>query len=95
MPMVHSEKAAGSETLLTVTDYDLNATLSSGQAFGWRFRDMGWESVIGDRWVRLRAQPQGIHAVTPELPTDWDWLHRYLQCEVILGSPRGYPEAGP
>ncbi len=96
MPMGHSETAARPETLLTVTDYDLNATLSSGQAFGWRFRDMGWESVIGDRWVRLRAQPQGIHAVTPELQTDWDWLRRYLQCDVILEEIlRTFPADAP
>ena len=38
-----------------VRDYDLAATLTSGQTFRWQLRDGGWEGVIGSRWVRLRA----------------------------------------
>ena len=38
-------------------DYDLAATLTSGQAFRWQQRDGWWEGVIGSRWVRLRVEP--------------------------------------
>ena len=34
-------------------DYDLAATLDSGQAFRWQEHDGGWEAVIAGRWVRL------------------------------------------
>jgi N-glycosylase/DNA lyase len=38
----------------TVCDYDLSATLTSGQAFRWREVGGAWEGVIHGRWVRLR-----------------------------------------
>lgn len=37
-------------------DYDLAATLNSGQAFRWEERDGWWEGVIGRRWVRLKTE---------------------------------------
>ena len=37
-----------------VENYDLAATLSSGQAFRWQPLGQAWEGVIGERWVRLR-----------------------------------------
>ncbi len=43
-------------TTFTVRDYDLAATLESGQAFRWRCVAGAWEGVIGGRWVRLRQR---------------------------------------
>ena len=39
-----------------VKDYDLDATLTSGQAFRWRLHDGHWVGVIGGRWVALRLE---------------------------------------
>jgi N-glycosylase/DNA lyase len=50
------------EHLFAVRDYDLAATLSSGQAFRWKETDGAWEGVIGQHWVRLRQVPEGIRA---------------------------------
>jgi N-glycosylase/DNA lyase len=52
------------QCLFPVRDYDLAATLDGGQAFRWTERDGAWVGVVGSRWVRLRAQPDGILAET-------------------------------
>jgi N-glycosylase/DNA lyase len=73
-----------------VRDYDLAATLNSGQAFRWRLIDGAWEGVIHNRWVRLRqwdtTEAQGLGsscieatACTPQ--ADWTWLTGYLRLD--------------
>jgi N-glycosylase/DNA lyase len=52
--------------LFQVRDYDLAATLTSGQAFRWRECDGWWEGVVGARWVRLKQVDEGILAETVE-----------------------------
>lgn len=74
----------GENFLLPVRCYDLAATLSCGQAFRWRETSGAWEGVVGSRWVRLQATPEGIRAQTASPPTDWKWLELYLQTSVIL-----------
>jgi N-glycosylase/DNA lyase len=70
--------------VLPVRDYDLAATLSSGQAFRWVSRDGGWNGVIGGRWVSLREAADCIVAEAAEPVCDWSWLVEYLQTEVDL-----------
>jgi N-glycosylase/DNA lyase len=53
-------------TTLEVRDYDLAATLSSGQAFRWTEKDGWWEGVIAGRWVRLRQSRAGLHPAHPQ-----------------------------
>ena len=65
-------------------DYDLAATLASGQAFRWREQGGRWEGVIGSRWVRLRSADGNIVAETTALAGDWRWLVDYLQLKVDL-----------
>ncbi len=67
-----------------VTDYDLAGTLTSGQAFRWRFQEGAWESVIHSRWVRLKQSKNQIAAQTVVPISDWKWLTDYLQLEVNL-----------
>ena len=84
------------ETVLQVRDYDLAATLTSGQAFRWQIRDNAWESVIGDRWIRLHLHPEGLRAETLEPQTDWAWLRHYLQADIDLDAIlRSFPEDEP
>src|ERR1044071_4720590 len=71
---------------IAVRDYDLAATLSSGQAFRWTERDGAWEGVIERRWVSLRLAPGGVIAETAEPTEDWSWLECYLQTGVDLAS---------
>ena len=70
---------------LACDDYDLSGTLSSGQAFRWKYIDGGWEGVIGGRWVRLTESPAVIRATTAGTPApDSVWLEHYLQVKVDL-----------
>ena len=48
--------------LIAARDYDLAATLTSGQAFRWTRREGAWEGVVGSRWVRLSQRDGGIEA---------------------------------
>ena len=72
------------EIVLPAADYDLAATLSSGQAFRWNLRGDGWESAIGNQWVRLQPGIDGIHATTWPEVREWDWLRHYLQSDLKL-----------
>ncbi len=72
--------------LFDVQDYDLTATLTSGQAFRWEWRDASWIGVIGHHWVRLRGDEFSITAQTAEPVEDWAWLSEYLQLQVNLGQ---------
>jgi N-glycosylase/DNA lyase len=79
-----------------VRDYDLSATLASGQVFRWRLQDRWWAGVIGTHWVRLRSDPSSITAETAEPITDWDWLADYLQLRLDLSAVmRSFPDDEP
>jgi N-glycosylase/DNA lyase len=67
-----------------VQNYNLDATLSSGQTFRWQQRDNSWQAILGNRWVRLQTVDNGIHASTWPPARNWDWLTRYLQLNVDL-----------
>ena len=74
---------------MPVTDYDLAATVCSGQAFRWQLVNGGWESVVHERWVRLEQNPgtsDPIQVTTIEPQTEWSWLETYLQTGVQLSS---------
>lgn len=88
---------AGSHRIsFPVRDYDLAATLSSGQAFRWRQTGAAWVGVVGDRWVRLEAGPESIEAEVCETPGDWNWLRHYLQAELDLEPVlRAFPDDEP
>lgn len=45
------------ETVLPARDYDLAATLDSGQAFRFQRSGDSWTGVVGGNWVRLTQRP--------------------------------------
>ncbi len=67
-----------------VQDYDLEATLNSGQAFRWQQQGRAWVGVVANRWVRLQADHRSIHAEAVEPALDWHWLTYYLQLDLPL-----------
>ena len=69
-----------------IRDYDLAATLTSGQSFRWQFLDQGWNGVIGNRWVRLHGGGSSVRAETAGPAGDWNWLTDYLQINLDLGA---------
>lgn len=72
--------------VIAARDYDLDATLTSGQVFRWRRHAGAWEGVVGGRWVRLCAAPGAIAAEVAEPVPDWHWLEHFLQTDVALDS---------
>jgi len=70
-------------------DYNLAATLSSGQAFRWSSEDSGWTGVIGPRWVSLLQTEGGIRATVAQPVSDWSWLRDYLQLDCCLDEVVG------
>lgn len=87
---------SGSATLLRVQNYNLEATLNSGQAFRWDAAPPGWEGVVAGRWVHLVQTPEGIRAQTAAPCADWHWLAHYLQSEIDLESVlRTFPTDPP
>ena len=88
--------AAAPEKFFPVADYDLAATLRSGQAFRWRESNGAWEGVVGGRWVWLRATGAGLLAQTAAPVNDWHWLADYLQVEIDHASVlASFPEDEP
>jgi N-glycosylase/DNA lyase len=72
--------------LLPAKDYDLAATLDSGQVFRWRQENGSWMGVVGKHRVRLMQESAGIWAETNVPVENWDWLRKFLQTEVDLGN---------
>jgi N-glycosylase/DNA lyase len=88
--------SAPSSLCLPAPDYDLVATLTSGQAFRWRPRHGWWEGVVGERWVRLQPRNGCLVAETAAPTADWRWLTHYLQTDVDLAAVlRSFPDDAP
>jgi len=85
-----------SSMFLRVQDYDLAATLDSGQAFRWQEGPGGWHGVIGEHWVRLTQMPEGIRVEVAAPVKSWDWLQVYLQTDVDLTAVlKTFPDDAP
>ena len=72
--------------MFSVREYDLAATLTSGQAFRWQWEHDSWVGVVGEQWVRLRSDNKSIIAETAEPVAGWHWLSDYLQIEQDLNA---------
>ena len=70
--------------LLRVRDYDLAATLDSGQVFRWREQNGSWLGGVGKNSVRLTQTREGIFAETAAPQKNWNWLCNFLQTEIEL-----------
>ncbi len=75
-----------SESKFAVRDYDLTATLTSGQAFRWRPQGGSWVGVIHGNWVQLESEDSHIHARAISSANDWAWLTNYLQIHEDLDA---------
>jgi len=69
---------------LPVSNYDLDATMTSGQVFAWEQWDNGWVGVVSANWVSLRPHAGVIRAITATPQSDWSWLTTFLQTDVHL-----------
>ena len=86
----------GVDILLPVRNYDLAATLDSGQVFRWQRAGDSWHGVVGRNLVRLTQKTNGIHAETAAPVENWDWLRAYLQTEIDFSSVlQSFPDDEP
>lgn len=88
--------AGTTKEVFRVQDYDLSATLSSGQVFRWRQEKGAWVGIVGARWVRLRQDRGTITAETAVSLRDWTGLADYLQIglnfrDVLASFPKDEP----
>jgi N-glycosylase/DNA lyase len=82
--------------LLRVRDYDLAATLDSGQVFRWREQNGAWTGVVGENFTRLTQTREGIFAETAAPQKDWGWLREFLQTEIELETIlKTFPDDAP
>ena len=87
---------ASSSIVLRVRDYDLAATLDSGQVFRWQGQNGSWVGVVGKHWVRLTQTDGGIHAQTATPVENWDWLREFLQTGVDWDAVlESFPDDAP
>lgn len=77
---------SATEILLPVRDYDLAATLDSGQVFRWQPHGDAWIGVLGKHFIRLTQTADGIHAKTVAPVNDWNFLREFLQTELDLSA---------
>jgi N-glycosylase/DNA lyase len=82
--MKAEQKRVATEIFLPAKDYNLGATLNSGQVFRWRQQGDFWIGVVGNKYARLRQCPDGIFAETEVELQSWDWLREFLQTDVDL-----------
>jgi N-glycosylase/DNA lyase len=84
------------QAIFPATDYDLEATLNSGQAFRWRFQDGKWTGVVAGRWLRLQQSHDSIVAEVAAPVENWEWLVDYLQLQLDLRAViQSFPDDAP
>jgi N-glycosylase/DNA lyase len=75
-----------SEILLPVRDYNLAATLDSGQVFRWQRDCESWTGVLGIHFLTLTQTEDGLHARAAAPVNDWQFLREFLQADVDLAA---------
>ena len=77
---------ASREIILPVGDYDLAATLDSGQVFRWQRVGDSWHGVLGKHFLQLTQTANGIHARAAMPVQDWTFLREFLQSDLELAA---------
>src|SRR5687768_10365094 len=81
------ERGEGGAHFFHANNYDLAATLTSGQAFRWcPTPDAAWEGIIGQDHPILRQQPNGIQAQASTPNPNWPAVQRYLQTDTDIDA---------
>ncbi len=89
-------QTATTRVTFAAVDYDLEATLNSGQAFRWQRVETGWVGVIGSHWVRLESKGAAIEAQVAIPLSDWAWLRHYLQLDLDFAEVlKTFPQDAP
>ena len=84
------------ERHLAAENYNLAATLDSGQTFRWQSRGDAWIGIVGDHWIRAAPSPGGIRVATSHPRPDWKAVRHYFRTEEDIDAVTGrFPGDGP
>jgi len=87
---------AATRIIFRARDYDLAATLDSGQVFRWQRQYDSWIGVVGKNFARLTQTDGGIIAETSSGIEDLDWLREFLQIGTDLDAVlKTFPDDEP
>jgi N-glycosylase/DNA lyase len=87
---------AATRIIFRVRDYDLTATLNSGQVFRWQKQNDSWLGVVGKNFACLTQTDGGILAETSAGIDDLDWLRDFLQTGTDLDAVlKTFPDDEP
>jgi N-glycosylase/DNA lyase len=87
---------AATKIIFRVRDYDLAATLNSGQVFRWQQIENSWTGVVGKNFARLTQTNGGIFAETDTGIDDLKWLREFLQIGTDLDAVlKTFPDDEP
>jgi N-glycosylase/DNA lyase len=82
--------------IFRVRDYDLAATLNSGQVFRWWQNENSWTGVVGKNFAQLTQTDGGILAETSAAIDDLNWLREFLQIGTDLDAVlKTFPDDEP
>ena len=82
-----SEGGGGGACFFTTRNYNLAATLTSGQAFRWYpTADGAWQGIVGRDQITLRPRENGIEAQTSIPNPNWPAVQHYLQTEIDIDT---------
>ena len=74
-------------------NYDLEATLTSGQTFRWKKINNHWENIISNKYVKLKKYKSSLIAEVTPFIKDSLWLEDYLQINIDLNKIyRNFPK---
>jgi N-glycosylase/DNA lyase len=87
---------AATRIIFRVCDYDLAATLNSGQVFHWQQKENSWTGMVGKNFARLTQTNTGILAETSSPIEQLDWLRDFLQIKTDLDAVlKTFPDDAP
>jgi len=77
-------------------NYNLKATLTSGQTFRWKYNGGYWENIIQNKYVKLEKNNNNLIAEVFPYVEKSDWLENYLQMNLDLNKVyKNFPQNDP
>lgn len=67
-------------------NYNLEATLTSGQTFRWKYINNHWENIINNKYVKLKKNKSSLIVEVKPYVNDSKWLENYLQINLDLNE---------
>src|SRR5690242_17906575 len=93
---VSTEVSSHHSIYLPACDYNLDATLDSGQVFRWQKQGGSWYGVLGNHFLQLSRTDSGIHAIADTPVSDWTFLREFLQADLdLVAVLKTFPDDAP